>query len=490
MKFLNWKKKIKPLKSIHMKKHIFSLLIMLCVQSAFSQVTDSYSIVVEKIKVTYNAKDYHSFYNLLGPNFKSQQTEDNIKSFLKDNVYSFYGSMKSISYIKDLNEFKHYKVECENGNLEMLLSCNNINEIEGFTFLPYEEINISDKKHFLSDNKKQNTLDLKVDSIVSEFMSNPINAGLSIAVIQNGQVYYYHYGETNKESKQLPQNSTIYEIGSVSKTFTGILLVQAVANKKITMEDDIRKYLPIQCAKLEYKGEAIRVKHLVTHTSRIPRIPENLDKQTHFDELNPYKNYDKKMVYDYLSTLKLDTFPGIKLDYSNTGMALLGIILENVYQQSYEELLNQYITTVIGMKKTFVNVPAAHLTNFATGYNEKGKETPHWDLGDQVGAGGIKSTIEDMALYLKENINESSAVIQNSHQIQFEKLKDKIAFSWFIQPTKTGNTLIWHNGGTYGFTSFCGFVKEKKCGVVILSNSGNGVDKLAIDILKYLQITN
>jgi CubicO group peptidase (beta-lactamase class C family) len=175
------------------------------------------------------------------------------------------------------------------------------------------------------------------------------------------------------------------------------------------------------------------------------------------------------------------------MDYSNTGMALLGIILENVYHQSYEELLKKYITSSFAMKSTFVNVPTNQLERFAIGYNEQGNETPHWDLGDQVGAGGIKSTIEDMALYLKENINETSMIIKNSHEIQFAKQNEKIAFSWFIQPTKNGSTLLWHNGGTYGFTSFCGFVKEKKCGVVMLNNSGVGVDKLAIDILRYLQ---
>jgi len=117
------------------------------------------------------------------------------------------------------------------------------------------------------------------------------------------------------------------------------------------LDDDIRKYLPSQCSKLEYKGIPITIKNLVTHTSRIPRIPENIDKQPNFDELNPYKNYDKKMVYDYLSNLKLDTLPGVKFDYSNTGTALLGIILENVYKQSYGELLNKFITTPLSMKK-------------------------------------------------------------------------------------------------------------------------------------------
>jgi CubicO group peptidase (beta-lactamase class C family) len=471
-----------------MKKQIGFILTMLCSQVTFSQTTASYNSVIEKIKSTYNSKDYKGFYNLLSADFKAQQSEKDIELFLKDNVKAYYGNILLVSFLKDDEDgFKHYKTSCEKGVLEMLLACNQKNEIVGFTFLPYEEKDVKDKKHYLSNNKKESKLDLKVDSIVAEFMSNPINAGLSVGIIQNGQIYYYHYGEIKKASKQLPNNNTIYEIGSVSKTFTGLLLANAVADRKVNLEDDIRNFLPSQCSKLEYKGNPIKIKHLVTHTSRIPRIPENLDKQSNFDELNPYKNYDKNMVYEYLSNLKLDTLPGIKMDYSNTGMALLGIILENIYKQSYEELLKKHITSSLAMKSTFVNVPTNYLEKFAVGYNEQGNETPHWDLGDQVGAGGIKSTIEDMTLYLKENINETSLIIKNSHEIQFAKQNEKIAFSWLIQPTKTNNTLVWHNGGTYGFTSFCGFVKEKKCGVVILNNSGIGVDKLAIDLLRYLQ---
>ena len=139
------------------------------------------------------------------------------------------------------------------------------------------------------------------------------------------------------------------------------------------------------------------------------------------------------------------------------------------------------------MKATYINVPTDQLTNFAKGYNQQGQETPYWDLGDQVGAGGIKSTIDDMIIYLKENSSEASIESKMTHDIQFKNSKEAIGLAWFVQKTNSGNTLVWHNGGTYGFTSFCGFVKEKKCGVVVLSNSGTGVDEIAINILRYLQ---
>jgi CubicO group peptidase (beta-lactamase class C family) len=449
--------------------------------------TDSYLPVVENVKTTYNNEDYKGFYELFSPEFKSHQTQKDIETFLKNNVYAYYGKMSAFVFEKEENGFKHYITNFEKGDLDMLLACDDKLQIIGFTFKPVTIKITSQNKVCSSSNKKQTALDFKVDSVVSGFMQNSANCGLSIAVIQNGNTFFYHYGEVKKNEKQLPSNSTIYEIGSLTKTFTGLLFANAIADNKLGLEDDIRKYLPAECSKLMYNNIPVTVKHLLTHTSRIPRIPENIDKQENFDELNPYKNYNKKMVYEYLSTLKLDTLPGIKMDYSNTGMALLGIILENVYKQPLESLYAKYITTPMEMKHTFVKVPKNELSSFAPGYNAKGIETPHWDLGDQVAAGGLRSTIADMSTYLRDHINEQSAIIRNSHEVQFEKNKQSVAYAWFVQPTKSGNTLVWHNGGTYGFTSFCGFVKEKKAGVVVLSNSGTGVDELAITLLRFLQ---
>lgn len=448
---------------------------------------DAYQSLLDKIKTSYNAKDYKGFYGLLAPSFKQQQSEKDITSFLKDNVRAYYGNIKMFTFTVEKEGFRYYKTEFENGRLDMLLACNQKMEIDAFAFVPPAPESTKEKKKFTSDNKKVTSLDLKVDSAVSAFMSNPVNASLSIAVIKEGITYFYHYGEVKKGTSALPDNSTIYEIGSTSKTFTGLLLAQAVNDKKLSLDDDIRKFLPLKCAKLECNSQPVTVKHLVTHTSRIPRIPSDIEKQKEYNELNPYKNYNKDMVYDYLSTLKLDTIPGIQLDYSNTGMALLGLILENVYKKTYEELVALYIAKPFNMTNTSVIVPPAKLKQFAPGYNEEGKETPYWDLGDQAGAGGLRSTIADMAAYLGEHIKEDRDAVKISHDVQFKGKKEAIAYAWFIQPTKNGDTILWHNGGTYGFTSFCGFIKEKKCGVVVLSNSGTGVDEIAVNLLKGLQ---
>lgn len=332
---------------------------------------------------------------------------------------------------------------------------------------------------------KPDFLDSKTDSIVKDFISNPANCGLSIAVYHEKKVSYYNYGSTKRGIKSLPNYKTIYEIGSVSKTFTGILFAQAINDKKLGMNDPVKKHLGEGYDNLAYKGKDIELVHLVNHSARVHRVPFNLAAQANFDQQNPYKNYNKEMVLEYMKKMKPDTFPGIKSEYSNLGMALLGIIEEKVYNKSYEELITEYICTPLGMTST--KITGIDTTRFAKGYDSNGGQTQYWDLGALAGAGGIRSTSEDMMKYAIANLEEKNAAIKLSHYTTFNDAKNHIGMAWHLTQTKKGNELIWHNGRTAGFSSFCGFIKSKDVAVVVLGNSGNPVDQIAIGILKLLQ---
>ena len=332
---------------------------------------------------------------------------------------------------------------------------------------------------------KTSALDWKMDSIVKSFMDNPANCGLSIAVYRDKKISYYNYGNVKRGANVLPNNKTIYEIGSVSKTFTGILFAQAINDKKLGMNDPLKKHLGEEYAHLSYKGKDIELVHLVNHSGRVHRVPFNLAAQANFDQQNPYKNYKKEMVLEYMKKMKPDTFPGVKSEYSNLGMALLGIIEEKVYNKSYEELITEYICTPLGMTST--KITGIDTTRFAKGYDSNGAQTQYWDLGALSGAGGIRSTSEDMMKYVIANLEEKNAAIKLSHYTTFNDAKNHIGMAWHLTQTKKGNELIWHNGRTAGFSSFCGFIKSKDVAVVVLGNSGNPVDQIAIGILKLLQ---
>ena len=441
--------------------------------------------IVNTLITTYNEKNFSAFYQLLSPGFKTQMSEIDLKGFLSENVYKFYGNIKSVDFKRQKQNQKFYKTIFEKGEVELMLIFNDTFKIDGLSLVP-PKAEIVLRKEIISDNKMESALDKIIDSIAKTHILNTKNVGFSIGIIKDGKTFFYHYGEIVRESKKLPNINTIYEIGSITKTFTGFLLAQAVNDKKINLDDDIRKYLPQKYPNLEFIKKPILIKHLVSHTSSIARIPNDLDKQPNYDPLNPYANYSKTMVYNYLKTINLTAEPGTKQDYSNTGMALLGIILENIYGKSYEQLLQMFMLKPFQMQTTFQNVPENMELNFAQGYNQEGQLTPHWDLGVQVGAGGIKSSVLDMTTFLNENIKASNGTIKKSHEITFQNEKNTAGYAWVIQKMKNGDTLFWHNGGTYGFTSFYGFIRENNCGIVVLNNSGNRVDNVAISILKNL----
>ncbi len=469
-----------------MKTFILSSLAGLFSFLQASAQNDPYATVTDQIIKTYNSKTYKGFYDLLSAGFKAQQSEKEISGFLQE-VYRRYGKIKSISFRNEQAPFRHYKTVFEKGDLEMMLACNEKKEIEGLSFQPYRE-KAESAKELASDNPKQNAFDLELDSLVTAYLSAPENAGLSIGILKNGKTVFYHYGETRKGTATLPSGRSIYEIGSVSKSFTGILLAKAIEEQKVKADDDIRNYLPESCQNLAYKQTPITLVQLANHTSGIPRLPGNLTAQKNFDEKDPYRHYTKELLFNYLRKLKLKTMPGTVSEYSNTGMALLGVILEGVYGKSYEALVKEKITDPLRMAHTYQEVPAAEKPQFCTGYDEQGHETPYWNLGEIPGCGGLRSTPEDMMLYLQANLEEKDPAIKLSHATTFQSSKyNSLGMAWQKQQSLSGDELIWHNGGTYGFSSFMGFMKSKNCGVVVLSNSGNNVDALSVNLLKILK---
>jgi CubicO group peptidase (beta-lactamase class C family) len=467
-----------------MKKYILFFLLFVTVFTTKAQDAAMYKTVVEKITTGFNAADYESIYNMLSPDFKAQIEKQSFIGFLDHQAR--LGKITATEYKEVKDGFRVYKTTFDKGNLSLLLACNAQSQIIGFSLSPYKE-KANRSTPVATDNKNTTPLDKEVDKALTDFFDDPDNIGAVVAVVKDGAIFYYHYGEAKKNSGKVPGNNAIFEIGSISKTFTGILLAQAVLDKKLSLEDDIRKYLPAACAGLELDGKPVLVKHLSNHTSGLPRLTDDLATTPGYNEEDPYAHYTAAMYNNYLARVKLESVPGTKQEYSNTGVAVLGIILEKVYGKSYEQLLTTYVANPLNMKTTFVTLPAIQESNFASGYSD-GKETPHWNLMQTSAAGGIRSTVSDMVLYLKANMADVTPAIALSHKETFNNGIDAIGLGWFLYPTK-GDSLIWHNGGTGGFTSYTGYLKEKKVGVVVLTNSSSqgGPDKIGTAILRFLQ---
>lgn len=255
-----------------------------------------------------------------------------------------------------------------------------------------------------------------VKKLGEDFMQSPEAVGLSIGVYDNGKTYFYNFGETEKGNHQLPTQHTVYEIGSITKTFASTLLAYAVLEKKVKLEDDIRQYLDGNYPNLAYAGKPIRLIHLANLTSGLPNwLP---DRPEIFANPNPdsipyalmavHRDYTRGHFYEDLRKVKLDTLPGAVPKHSNVGAQLLGYLLEGVYKTSFGELLEKYLLKPLDMKNT--NLVASGPTPGlpAKGHNESGRVMPFLEMKEMQPAGGLRSTTADMLKYIRFQLDESN----------------------------------------------------------------------------------
>lgn len=324
----------------------------------------------------------------------------------------------------------------------------------------------------------QSQLDSLVNLSVQRYLQTKGAVGISIGIVIKDSTWYYNYGETKAGNGQVPTNKSVYEIGSISKTFTGILLGQAVVDKKIGLDDDIRQYLKGDYPNLEYHGTPIRVKDLSNHTSRISRIFPNVFIRPGFDKQNPLKNYDRELLFAGLHNMQLDTIPGRIHSYSNMGIAILGAIVEDAYGQSWYTLVSKYILEPYSMHDTRVDLSGIPNEQIAWPHDTARHTVPLWDISALPAMGGLRSTTIDLVQYIKANNTAATPAIALSHQFTYGTSQEGIGLNWFIHTSHSGVRIIEHNGGTGGSTSALECFPDLKAGFVILSNSLANANKL------------
>jgi CubicO group peptidase (beta-lactamase class C family) len=329
-----------------------------------------------------------------------------------------------------------------------------------------------------------NPLRTKTDKLVHQnvikLMTENPKVGLSIGVYDNGKISLYHYGTVEKDKVKLPNDRTIYEIASITKTFTGALLAKAISEKKISLVDDIREYLNEPYPNLEFEGKFISIRDLASHQSGLPRnIPYDarMWENPNFDTL-PYQinqleaGYTVKDWLRELHNIKLTRAPGsIEFEYSNFGINLIAIALENIYGRSYEQMVAESIFKPLKMSDTTFRIAEVKKANLAKGYNHKGKEMPYF-LDNVRAAGGIKSSLRDMMSYVAFQMNEAQTIPRISHQSIWTN-RDKtfsVGLGWQMFSSKKGSRNVFEDGGAYGFSSTITLFPDKNLGFVLLSN--------------------
>lgn len=318
--------------------------------------------------------------------------------------------------------------------------------------------------------------------------SFPNNTQLSLALIKNGKIDFIGIESINDSIKLIENHKNIFEIGSITKVFTATLLSNLVNEQTLKLDDHIQEYLDFKI-NLEDK---ITFKELANHTSGLPRLPSNLNLLL-VDQDNPYKDYDNEALIDYLTTqVKLNQGPGTAYEYSNLGAGILGFQLATISKSTYESLLQEKIFTKYEMLNSTSKRENVK-TNLVNGLKPDGQPTSNWDFDVLAGGGSIFSTVEDLSKFALAQFDDSNKELVLTQKPTF-KINDhmSIGLGWHILKRKNGGELIWHNGGTGGYTSSMALDIQNKNGIIILSNvsafnekSGN-IEQLCFELLKTL----
>jgi CubicO group peptidase (beta-lactamase class C family) len=372
--------------------------------------------------------------------------------------------------------------------LALLVSLDSDGKLETFALVPYEQEQPPKTGRVSSSNPLKTALDRRVDSLIAPFMKKGNTVGLAVGVLQNGQTQVYGYGETARDNQLLPDGNTLFEIGSITKTFTATLLAYFVEEGKLQLDDPVNKYLPDSIPKLEYKGKPITIRSLANHSSGLPRLPRNFPVNS--DPVNPYVNYDDEHLLSFLAHYTPTREPGTQYEYSNLAMGLLGVILERISGKPYESLLQEIIWGPLQMTNSHITLEQKDSARFALGYNNRLQPVHSWEFQAMAGAGAIRSCINDMLLYAKAQGSTGNTVlskaIQLTHAPGFESGQHKLGLGWHIFALN-GKNYIAHDGQTGGYCSSMIVDPASGNAVVILTNASVAPGKISVDLLQSLE---
>jgi CubicO group peptidase (beta-lactamase class C family) len=308
-------------------------------------------------------------------------------------------------------------------------------------------------------------------------------AGIVVGIVEPSGRRVVAYGNLGKGDPRTVDGDTIFEIGSISKVFTSLLLADMVNRKEVTLDDPAAKHLPETVKIPERNGKSVTLLDLSTHSSGLPPLPSNLK----LDPRNPHATYSVTDLYQFLSGYTLPRDPGSEFEYSNLGAGLLGHILAYRVGTDYESLIGIRITRPLNMPDTGITFSSME-QRMATGHTAMLAPVAKLDLPTLAGAGALRSSANDMLTFLEAFLGYKQSPLAPAMKAMLEVRRPagqtKIGLGWFIYSTD-GREIAWHNGGTGGFRSFVGYDPKERVGVVVLSNAStsSGVDDIGLHLL-------
>lgn len=337
-----------------------------------------------------------------------------------------------------------------------------------------------------SNNPLKTPLDSIVQRAAEHYLQSPATFDLSVGVIKNGVQHQYTF---HRGTGALTRNTTLFGLGSIAKTFAGIMLAQAVVEKKVQLTDDIRKYLPERYPNLQYEGHPVRLVDLANHTSALPAMSRVYDDRyiDSISKLEPaalkafYRVYTVDSLFRDMHQFTLDTVPGTKYRYNGNAMMVLIAILQRVYHMPYSQLVTSFLKKKIGMADTKPRLTAEEEKQLLKGHDDNGKVLTFVPDDGFRAAPSMFSTPADMLRYAAANIRRSDAAIRLSHKITFTRPDGmSLGLSWMLGKEDNGLPFIMHTGRDgFGFTSLCYLYPDKEAAIVILVNDSSGEERVA-----------
>ena len=328
-------------------------------------------------------------------------------------------------------------------------------------------------------------LDLRpqIDPLAKQLLADKVAVGFVVGIYKDGETQVIGYGKSRKGTGISPDGDTIYEIGAASMAFTGVLLADQVERGKVKLDDPMQKYLP-KAAKTRLRNPThITFEHLATHTSGLPRLPDNMQPA---DLRNPYADYTFQQMYAFLTDHELRRDPG-EYELSMYGIGLLGVLLASREGVPYEELLVERIAKPCGMDDTCVELSSKQRRRLARPYDAELQVAKNWDYPGLTGGGGIRSTTNDMLKFIAANLADDDKPLTKALQLSHKKRLDlpggmAIGLGWHLWPD--GMTLF-HDGISGGYATWLAVLPSHDLGVVILSNTATGqITELGLKITR------
>lgn len=329
-------------------------------------------------------------------------------------------------------------------------------------------------------------VDATIQADASALVAEGLAPGLVIGVVRGDETCIRAFGEVALGSGKAPDAETVYEIGSVSKVFTGVLLADAEQRGALSIDATVQSFYPEEF-ELDVVGDTpIRLRDLTTHSSGLTRMPTNFA-PANLDD--PYADYGYELMFAFLDEYKTKRAPGERYAYSNLGTALLGDVVARAQDSDYATLLRTRITEPLVMADTAIELTPRMRERFAPGYDVDGQPRSSWGFLAMAPAGGIRSNMNDMLRFARATLHSAGTSLADALPRSMDVLYESpegvdIAFGWHVA---SAGATRWHNGQTGGYHSFIAVIPGEAAAVVVLSNTTTGlIDVLGDNVVRVL----